>query len=67
MIAKDKIEAALDDAFAEQIKLRFAALCGNIAGGMASSESLGLFSKGLQQLKEARVAAAAVVEKVLSP
>lgn len=41
---------ALDDAFAEQMKARFSALCGNIAGGTEMKEAADMFQKGYQQL-----------------
>jgi hypothetical protein len=60
----DLIQAAFDDAFSDQIKDRFAALCASVAGGDAPDVAMARFDRGLRQLKEVRKAAAAVVQAI---
>ena len=58
--------AALDEAFTEQMKERFATLCGNLASGETPDASLGMFTKAVCGLRDAHAHARGIAIKVLS-
>jgi hypothetical protein len=60
----ERTAAAIEAAFDEQIKMRFGALSANEYGDGGLGTALGLFKKGLGDLKEAREKALIVVKEV---
>lgn len=64
MIVPGDVERALDDAFAEQVKLRFGILSANVAGGEPMASAAAKFQNGYRQLLSAYEAARAEIKKV---
>lgn len=56
--------AAIEAAFDDEVKKRFAALCGNEYGPEGLGAALSSFAKGLNDLKECRAKAIPIVQRI---
>ena len=60
------IRHAFEDAVADQIKIRVASLCANLAGGQSIAEAEVEFRKGVEELRQVYDSAEEILTKVFA-